>query len=84
MIEKARDVIDGKLQNVRIEMDVENIDRAFASTLSYEVSRYLRQPTYISIFINFCELLQTSLYHLKIRTTKKSYFFIVESTNPNL
>jgi len=39
LIEKARDVIDGKSQNVKIEMEVENIDRAFATTLSYEISK---------------------------------------------
>eukprot|EP00795_Rhopilema_esculentum_P017642 gene17641-9286_t len=39
LIQKAQDVIDGKLEKVKLEMEVENIDRTFASTLSYEISR---------------------------------------------
>ena len=56
MIEKARDVIEGKAEQVSIEMDVENIDRTFASTLSYEISRWILSYRIVArIFSNVAE-----------------------------
>ncbi|GAB6032806.1 hypothetical protein CHUAL_012008 [Chamberlinius hualienensis] len=39
LIEKSMDLLNGKCKSVSIEMDIQNADRAFGSTLSYYISK---------------------------------------------
>ena len=38
MIEKSKDVLEGKAKSVDINLEVTNEDRTFGSTLSHEIS----------------------------------------------
>ena len=38
LLEKCRDVIDGKSKSIDIEMSIENCQRTFGSTLSYHLA----------------------------------------------
>ena len=39
MLELAKDVLDGKSKNVKIDMTITNVDRTFGATLSNEISK---------------------------------------------
>ena len=50
VIEKAMDVIEGREKTVNIEMTISNEQRAFAATLSYMISKFVPNVTFLMEF----------------------------------
>ena len=50
LLEKCRDVIDGKSKSIDIEMSIENCQRTFGSTLSYHLAMKYNEGNHFSRF----------------------------------
>jgi len=49
VLEKSREVIEGRQKQIVLDMKITNEDRTFGATLSYFVSKYI--TTVISIYV---------------------------------
>ena len=52
LLEKCRDVIDGKSKSIDIEMSIENCQRTFGSTLSYHLAMKYNEGNHFSDFLS--------------------------------
>ena len=55
LLEKCRDVIDGKSKSIDIEMSIENCQRTFGSTLSYHLAMKYNEGNHFSDFLSRIE-----------------------------